>query len=128
MPERLPVPNEIREPARMIAPKVWVRRRIRRLAPRLVPRQASRACCRHHQVDWRQAAEAAIRLVRRAQAAGLYGERISDYAIERLDEQGLGDREQDTVLALARPRASRGAGPPERNAVQLQVATHVELE
>lgn len=98
---RLPVPNEIREPDCMIGPKVWVRRRIRRLAPWLVPRQAPRACCWHHQVDWRQAAEAAIRLVRQAQAAGLHGERISDYTIERLDEQGLGDREQDAVLALA---------------------------
>ncbi|WP_146104182.1 hypothetical protein [Nonomuraea solani] len=30
---RLPVPNEIREPDCMIGPKVWVRRRIRRLPP-----------------------------------------------------------------------------------------------
>jgi hypothetical protein len=52
-------------------------------------------------VNWRQAAPAAIRLVRQAQAAGLRGEGISDYVIDRLDEQGLGDREQDAVLALA---------------------------
>lgn len=35
------------------------------------------------------------------QAAGLHSERISDYAIECLDEQGLGGREQDPVHALA---------------------------
>ncbi|MEU6718251.1 hypothetical protein ABZ897_42865 [Nonomuraea sp. NPDC046802] len=97
---RLPVPNEIREPPCMIGPKVWVGRRIRRLAPWLVPRQAPRACCWHHQVDWHQAAAAAIRLLREAQAAGLRGEGISDYVLGRLDEQGLGDREQDAVLAL----------------------------
>ncbi|RVX40908.1 hypothetical protein EDD27_3350 [Nonomuraea polychroma] len=71
---RLPVPNEIREPDCMIGPKVWVRRRIRRLTPWLVPRQAPPARCWYHQVDWRQAAEAAMRLVRQAQAAGLPGE------------------------------------------------------
>ena len=60
---RLPVPNEIRAPDCMIGPKVWLRRRIRRLASSLVPRQTPRTCCWHHQVDWHQAAAAAIRLV-----------------------------------------------------------------
>ncbi|MGP3937341.1 hypothetical protein [Nonomuraea sp. KM88] len=98
---RLPVPNEIRAPDCMIGPKIWLRRRIRRLASWLVPRQTPRPCCWHHQVNWHQAAAAAIRLVRQAQAAGVRGEGISDYVIDRLDEQGLGDREQDGLLALA---------------------------
>lgn len=58
---RLPVPNEIRDPACMIGPKLWIRRRIRRLAPWLVPRQNPRGCCWHHQVNWRHAAAVAVR-------------------------------------------------------------------
>jgi hypothetical protein len=39
---RLPVPNDIRDPACMIGPKVWLTRRIRRLASWLVPARPRR--------------------------------------------------------------------------------------
>lgn len=103
---RLPVPNEIREPACMIGPKVWIRRRVRRWVPWLVPRQAPRGCCWHHRVDWRQAAAAAIRLLGEARAAGVADEDLDHFLITRLHGEGnLGDREQSAVLALAAPGA-----------------------
>ncbi|WP_165958871.1 hypothetical protein [Actinomadura sp. KC345] len=97
---RLPVPNEIRGPKCMIGPKVWVRRHLRRYLPWLVRRQVPRNCCWHHQIDWRIAAAAAIRLVREAQAAGLRGDDIDEFVMDRLADQDLGDQAESAVIAL----------------------------
>jgi hypothetical protein len=98
---RLPVPNEIRGPECMVGPKVWVLRRIRRYLPRLVRRQNPRGCCWHHQVDWRRAAAVVVRLVRQAQAAGLRGDDIDDFVMDRVGDEVLGDREHSAIIALA---------------------------
>ncbi len=96
----LPVPNEIDGPHCMIGPTVRMRRRIRRCAPWLAPRQDSRDCCWHHHVDWRQAADVAVRLVRAAQAAGLHSEHIDDFVMNRVRDERLRDREETAIALL----------------------------
>lgn len=98
---RLPVPNELRDPDCMIGPWVWVRRRLRRRLPWLIPRQRPRECCRHHRIDWRQAAEVAVRLVRQAQAAGLSSTEIDKYVMDIVatDEQ-IDRREELGIMFL----------------------------
>lgn len=97
---RLPVLNELADPARMTGRWVWVRRRLRRRVPWLVPAQKPRDCCWHHRVDWRSAAGVAVRLVRQAQAAGIPGEQIGDYVMGALFDEGLDDREERAVVLL----------------------------
>ncbi|MBB6347236.1 hypothetical protein FHU36_003781 [Nonomuraea muscovyensis] len=86
----------------MIGSKVWLVRRIRCLAPGLVRRQRPRDCCWHHKVNWRQAAAIAVHLVRQAHAAGIAGEDIGDFVMERVhDEHGdLDDRERTAIVLL----------------------------
>lgn len=99
---RLPIPRELRDPECMIGPKVWLVRRIRCLAPWLVRRQRPRGCCWHHEVNWRQAAAIAVHLVRQAHAAGISGEDIGDFVMDRVHEEheDLDDREQTAIVLL----------------------------
>jgi hypothetical protein len=98
---RLPVPNELRDPDCMIGPWVWVRRRLRRLVPWLIPRQGPRECCWHHQIDWRRAADAAVRLVREAQDAGFSSAEIGRYVMDVVtNDELLDEREELGVLFL----------------------------
>ncbi|MEU4332547.1 hypothetical protein [Nonomuraea dietziae] len=99
---RLPIPEELRDPACMIGPKVWVMRRIRRLAPWLVHGQRPRSCCWPHEVDWRQAAAIAVHLVHQAHMAGIPGEDIGEYVMDRVQDEheDLDDRERTAILFL----------------------------
>jgi hypothetical protein len=97
---RLPVPNELDDPACMTGPWVWVRRRLRRLVPWLVPAQKPRDCCWHHQVDWRTAAGIAVRLVRQAQAAGARSAQIGDYVTDAVLDAVI-NKELDDQTHLA---------------------------
>lgn len=100
----LPVPNEIRGPACMTGPKVWLRRRSRKRIGWLAPRLGPRDCCWHHQVSWGDTAEVAVRLVRQAHAAGARdGTDIWDYVNGRLEGEGLGHLEQDAIRTLVGP-------------------------
>lgn len=97
---RLPIPNELEDPECMTGRWVWVRRRLRRIVPWLVPAQKPRDCCWHHQVDWRNAAGVAVRLVRQAQAAGARSEQIDEFVMNAVHDEGLGDREGLAVVLL----------------------------
>jgi hypothetical protein len=96
----LPIPQELKEPPCMVGAWVWLRRRLRRLAPWLVPSQAPRECCWHHRVDWRWTAGTAVRLVREAQAAGIEGEEIDEYVTIALDDEEIGLGQMLAVSAL----------------------------
>lgn len=97
---RLALPTELGGPECMIGPWVWMRRRIRRLAPWLVPGQRPRGCCWHHQVDWGQAAGIAIRLVGQAQAAGIQQIELDDYFIDATHDENLDEQTQTAALLL----------------------------
>ncbi|MET9798714.1 hypothetical protein [Nocardiopsis alba] len=97
---RLPLPLGIRDPECMITPMAWAKRRLRRRVPWLLPPQKPRECCFYHSIDWRRAAEVAVRLVRQAQAAGLQGVRIDDYVDEHVEAEKLADPEEDAVVVL----------------------------
>jgi hypothetical protein len=97
----LPIPNEMRGPTCMLGPGVWLRRRAQRRVAWLRRPLRPRDCCWHHQVNWPVAAEAAVRLVRRAHCAGLHdGDEIEAYILERLAGEALGELECDGLLAL----------------------------
>ncbi|MEV3986917.1 hypothetical protein [Nonomuraea sp. NPDC049758] len=98
----LPIPQELRDPPCMVGWKVRMTRRLRCLAPRFIPAQRPRECCWHHQVDWRLAADIAVDLVRRAHKAGVPGEDIGDYVMERVldGHEDLPEREDNAIITL----------------------------
>lgn len=79
-------------------PKVRARRRLRRRVPWLLPPQEPRDRCFYHSIDWRRAAEVAVRLVLQSQATGLQGTRIDDYVDEHVGTEKLADLEEKAVV------------------------------
>lgn len=75
----------------------------RRIARQLVPRHQARRCCWYHGGDWHRVCATAIRLVRRAQRAGMTAYDIHDFVRDTAQAEGLSSWELNALNTLISP-------------------------
>ena len=71
-----------------------------RLARQVMPRRATRNCCKYHRVDWHQVSVAAIQITPQARREGLAGQALSRRARELAQARDLPPQEKEALDKL----------------------------
>ena len=92
----LPRPTPFRQVGCMATGVPWWRR----LARQIVPRRGARDCCWYHGGDWHAVSRLAIRLAKRAKAAGVSFDDTPAYVLRHPDAQSLTEWEAGALKSL----------------------------